>query len=164
MSGRSCSLARTVFFKCDLLLGEKAPDRAIANMDITRGKRPPYVMKRQIGRRSDKSEQPVPLILETPMALPAHRLSRDAPALPKPLRPPNNAAHRDAELSCRFAAACSRPDSRHDAGAKIFRIGLRHPCWPPPSQHLESQRSFPSQTYRRLNLNLHRRQLSLEGT
>jgi hypothetical protein len=49
MSGRSCSVARTIFFKGDLLLGEKAPNRAVANMDMTRRKLAPYVMQRQIG-------------------------------------------------------------------------------------------------------------------
>src|SRR4029453_1697844 len=119
------------FLKVIFSLAKKTPDRAIANMDITRGKLAPYVIQRQIWRRGDKGEQPIPLILETRMALPAHRLGSDAPGLPKPLRPPNNAAHGDAELLCRRAATCSRPDSGYNARAKVFRIGLRHPCWPP---------------------------------
>jgi hypothetical protein len=53
------------FFKGDLLLGEKAPDRAIADMDMARGKLAPYVVKRQIGRRGDAGEQPVSLVFET---------------------------------------------------------------------------------------------------
>src|SRR6202035_2412740 len=33
------------------------------------------------------------------MALPAHRLGRDAPGPPEPLRPPHNTAHADAETA-----------------------------------------------------------------
>jgi hypothetical protein len=45
------------FFEGDLLLGEKAPDRAIADMDIARGQLAPQVVKRQIGRRSHTGKQ-----------------------------------------------------------------------------------------------------------
>src|SRR4029453_271030 len=57
-----------------------------------------------------------------------------------------SAAHGDAELLCRLAAACSRPESSHDARAKIFRIGLRHPCRPPPASilnHSEASLGIP---------------------
>jgi transposase-like protein len=37
-------------------------------------------MQQQIGRRGDAGEQPVSLIFETRVALPAHRLGRDAPS------------------------------------------------------------------------------------
>ncbi len=81
------------FFKGDLLLGEEAPNRAIAGVDMARGKLAPYAVKRQIGRRGDAGEQPVSLVFETRVAISAHRLGRDAPGLPKPPRPPDNAAH-----------------------------------------------------------------------
>jgi hypothetical protein len=64
----SCSAARRIFFKGDLLLGEKAPDRAIADVDMTCGKLAPYVMQREIERFGAPSEQPVS---ETRMALSA---------------------------------------------------------------------------------------------
>src|SRR6202022_3088056 len=121
VSGRSCSAAHTIFFKGDLLLGEESPNRAIADADIARGKLAPYVMKRQIGRRGDAGEQPVSLVFETRIALPAHRLGRDAPGPPEPLRPPHNTAHADTEPLCRIPAACARHNSRHHARPKIFR-------------------------------------------
>src|ERR1700737_4100310 len=99
MSGRSCSAARTIFFKGDLLLGEESPNRARADPDISGGKLAPYVMKRQIGRRRDAGEQPVSLVFETRIALPAHRLGPDAPGLPETPRPPYHAAHPGAERS-----------------------------------------------------------------
>src|ERR1700682_303764 len=68
MSGRSCSAAETIFFKGDLLLGEEAPNRAIADVDMARGKLAPYAVKRQIRRRGDAGEQPVSLIFETRVA------------------------------------------------------------------------------------------------
>src|ERR1700726_3032015 len=142
MSGRSCSAARTIFFKGDLLLGEESPNRAIAEADISRGKLAPYVMKRQIGRRRDGGEQPVSLVFETRIALPAHRLGRDAPGPPEPLRPPHDTAHADAEPLGRIPAACARHNSRHHARAKIFRIGLRHPSWPLPARILNHDKAL----------------------
>jgi hypothetical protein len=59
-------------------LGEESPNRAIADADMTRRKLAPYVIKRQIGRLGRPGEQPVSLIFETRVALPAHRLGRDA--------------------------------------------------------------------------------------
>ena len=97
MSGRSCPAAETIFFKGDLLLGEKAPIRAIVGVDKARGKLAPCVVKRQIGRRSHPGEQPGPLVFETSIAVSAHRLGRTAARPPQPLRPPHDAAHPDAE-------------------------------------------------------------------
>jgi hypothetical protein len=50
MSGRSCSATET-FFKGDLLLGEVAPNRAMADVDMARGKLAPYAVKQQIAPR-----------------------------------------------------------------------------------------------------------------
>src|SRR6202045_4810417 len=83
MSGRSCSAARTIFFKGDLLLGEESPNRAIADADIPCGKSGPYVKKRQIGPRREAGGQPVALVFETRIALPAHRLGRVPPGPPE---------------------------------------------------------------------------------
>jgi hypothetical protein len=60
MSDRSCSAACTIFFKGDLLLSEEAPNRALADTDIARGKLTPapfapYCYHR--GNYSNLSEQ-----------------------------------------------------------------------------------------------------------
>jgi hypothetical protein len=94
-----------------VLDGQEAPNRAIADTDIARGKLAPDVMKRQIGRRGE----PVSLIFETRVALLSHRLGRDAPGPPEPLRPLHNTAHGDTEPPCRIPAACARLNSRHHA-------------------------------------------------
>src|ERR1700756_26391 len=131
MSGRSRSLAMTVFFKTELLGMNKVPHRSIVDLEAAPGK---------FGHKAAQGELPVPDPLhEKDMVLAgnglgfvaAHLERRHAARL---LEPPNPIDHRAGSAPNR-AAARSRdsPHSKTAATARSRRSidkGL-DPCWPP---------------------------------
>src|SRR5712691_10452899 len=87
-SGRSCSLACTIFFEADALGSEKPPHRAIPDMDAAGGKFGPDLLQRQVRNCRDPLQQPGPLALQPRIAIAAHRLGANPAALapyPNPL-------------------------------------------------------------------------------
>src|SRR6185436_6883571 len=81
-SGRSCSLACTIFFEADAFGGKEPPYRAVADMLAAGGKLGPDLLQRQIGKRGDPLQQPVSFLLQPRAVVAAHRLGG------KPLLPP----------------------------------------------------------------------------
>ncbi len=72
--------------------------------------------------------------------VPANLPRRHAARVLKPPDPIDDRAHPNAKLGRRPMPRQSTLQNRSDrALPKISRIGLSHPCWPPPSQHLESE-------------------------
>jgi hypothetical protein len=69
----------------------------------------------------------------------AHLARSNAAGLIDPLHPANCGADRNPELLGGLIAGHPALDRGHDTLAKIQRIRLAHPCWPPPSQHGESE-------------------------
>src|SRR5229473_2578359 len=63
-SGRSCSLACTIFFEADVLGGEEPPYRAIADMLAARGKFGADLLQRQVGNRGNPFQQPQAFLLQ----------------------------------------------------------------------------------------------------
>src|ERR1700704_5786144 len=65
-SGRSCSLACTIFFEADVFGGEEPPHRAIADRLAARGKLRADLFQRRGGGgpRGDPLQQPDPLLLQ----------------------------------------------------------------------------------------------------
>src|ERR1700730_2469545 len=78
-SGRSCSLACTIFFEADALGGEEPPHRPVADMDAPVGQLGADLFQRQIWNRRDPRQQPSPLALQPRAVIAAHRFG-DKPA------------------------------------------------------------------------------------
>jgi len=72
------------------------------------------------------------------MAAMPDRRSRAIPF--NPLKPFNGYRFADLVASRRRATAhCALPNRINNPVAQVLRIWLRHSCWPPPSQQVESE-------------------------
>src|SRR4029077_11826164 len=80
-SGRSCSLACTIFFEADALGGEEAPHRAIPDMDAAAPPLRPELLQRQVRSRRNPLQQPTPFLLQPRVVITTHRLCAQAAAL-----------------------------------------------------------------------------------
>src|SRR6476659_437226 len=131
-SGRSRSLATTVFFEAELLGVNEIPHRPIIDLKAARG---------ELADQSAQGEGPVP---DTPRQkrsmlagnrlglLPAHLARRDAPRLPKPPHPIDHRARRDPKTRRRLVPRQPVSQNRRNRPlTKIDRIRLSHPYWPP---------------------------------
>src|SRR5580700_3777355 len=126
-SGRSRSLATTVFFEAELLGVNKIPHRPIIDLKPALS---------QFGHQPAQGEGPVPdaprqksrvLAGDRLGLMPAHLARRDAPRLPKPPHPINHRARRDPEARRRLMPRQPFLQNRsHRALAKIHRIRLAH--------------------------------------
>ena len=100
-SGRSCSLACTIFFEADPLGGKETPHRPVADMDAASGKRRPDLLQGQIGRRRDQRQQPLAFLSQTRAAIASHRPG-DKPAFALPgVNPFDHRAHRNGKQTSR---------------------------------------------------------------
>jgi branched-chain amino acid transport system permease protein len=139
-SGRSRSLATTLFFETELLRVDEIPHRAIVDLEPALGE-----FRHQPAQR----EGPLPNALgqkgRVPVAdrlrlVSAHLARRHAARLVKPPHPVDDRADPNAELSRRSMPRNSALQNRGDSPlTKIVRIRPSHPCWPPSSQHPESE-------------------------
>src|SRR6266446_3254899 len=133
-SGRSCSLACTIFFEADPLGGEQPPHRPVPDMDAALGKLGPDLLQRQIRNRRDPPQQPVPLILQARVVIATHRLGRQAAALAPYPNPLDYRTGRQFKHCCRFATRQAPLNRPNYPRPQIPRIWSCHACWP-PSQH-----------------------------
>jgi hypothetical protein len=142
MSGRSCSRATSVFFKRDAQTAKEAAhhrgvgfDAALAQKAIAqRGKRDVCLL----GSRG-LQKGPVRHQLGRPVAAVPDRLSR-AMAF-NAFKPLDRHGFADLIAPRRRAPAHLAPLHRvNHAITQVLRIRLRHSCWPPPSQQVESER------------------------
>src|SRR5579863_2252772 len=62
-SGRSCSLACTIFLEADVLGGKEPPHRPVADMLAASGKFGADLLQRQVGNRGDPLQQPQAFLL-----------------------------------------------------------------------------------------------------
>ena len=81
----------------------------------------------------------------------AHRARRNAPGRPKTLRPLDHAgnAYREPRGNLAARTACLNP--RNYPRAKVFRIGLHHPYWPPAPASILNQIPSPLGIHNRFN-------------
>src|SRR4051812_45772544 len=91
-SGRSCSLACTIFFEADALGGEEPPHRAVADRLAASGKLGADLLQRQVGNRGDPLQQPIPIRLQARAVIAAHRLGGEPALLAPGVYPVNHRA------------------------------------------------------------------------
>src|SRR5947207_11461475 len=138
-SGRSRSPATTLFFEAELFGMHEVPYRVVVDLQAASGK---------LGNEPTYGEIAVPDPLRQPdrvvsrnrlRLVTAHLARSNAAGLIDPLHPADRRADRHSKLLGGPIAGHSALNRRHHALAKIQRIRLAHPCWPPPSQHGESE-------------------------
>lgn len=127
ISGRRCSLGRTVFFKAQSLGMDEVPDRSVVDLRAALGK---------LGLKAAQGNMLAPAEpLQKPCSVrPKQRRSRptdtparsSAPRCPVALRPLHHAGHADVQNGSNRTNALAGHDARHSSFAKIKRIGLRH--------------------------------------
>src|SRR5919106_5080033 len=138
-SGRSCWAARSVFFEAQPLPIAEPPDRSVANHQALLRQLPAQLFQAQVRRRRDPCQKPLAIRTDNPRpALPAHGLRRHTAGPTMWVNPADHTAYTDAEHRRGLMPAQARLNRRHHPQAKIVRVRF-HPCWPPPSQQLESQ-------------------------
>src|SRR6266545_4708738 len=71
-SGRSCSLACTIFFEADALGSKEPPYRSIPDMLAPLGKLGADLLQRQVGHRGDPLQEPDPLVFQSRFVIAAH--------------------------------------------------------------------------------------------
>src|SRR6185437_487269 len=142
MSGRSCSLARMLFFIAQPFRVDELPHRTVIDLETTLG--------RQLGHQPAQGkvghpaalDKPITVLARNPAWLVASHLTRlDATGPPKPIDPADRGTHRHTETRRRPIAGHAPLHGRHHAPAQVLRIGCCHRCWPPSSQQLESHRA-----------------------
>src|SRR6478672_12112782 len=133
-SGRSRSPATTLFFEAELLGMHEVPHRVIVDLQAATGK---------LGNEPAYGEIAVPDPLRQPdrvvsrnrlRLVTAHLARLNAAGLLDPLHPANCGADRDPKPLGGLIAGHSALNRCHYALAKVERVRLAHPCWPPPSQ------------------------------
>src|SRR6516165_12430771 len=143
MSGRSRSLATTVFFEAEPLSMDEVPHRSIIDLKPALG---------QLGHQPAQSESAFPnaprqknrmLACDRLGLVPAHLARRHAARFLKAPDPIDHRARRDAKLRRRLMSRPTTLQNRRNRTLPNVRIRPSHPCWPPPSQKVESeQRRF----------------------
>src|SRR6478736_6873536 len=130
-SGRSRSPATTLFFEAELLGMHEVPHRVIVDLQAASsklGNEPPYS---EIAV-PDPLRQPNRVVSRNRLRLMTAHLTRlNAAGLLYPLHPTDCCADRDPKLLGCLIAGHPALDRGHDTLAKIQRIRLAHPCWPP---------------------------------
>src|SRR5690348_12465368 len=86
-SGRSCSLACTIFFEADALGGKEPPHRSVADMLAAGGELGADLLECQVGSRGDPLKQPSPLRFQSGAAIATHRLGHKPPFIAPGIHP-----------------------------------------------------------------------------
>src|SRR6266478_6440037 len=141
MSGRSRSLATTLFFEAQILSMDELPDRPIVDLQPALG---------EFGDKPTQGEVPCPGALQQPITVlprnllrlvPTHLARRNAASLSEAPNPENGRVDAHPKLRRRpVTGQATLIDGRNHPLAKIHRIRFAHPCWPPPASMLNQSR------------------------
>lgn len=141
MSGRSCSLANTVFFETDPSAPQEPPQCVARYRHSTLAQFGQKGVQRQVRLLRQPSQQPLPLAVQLAAAATTPRARCWASRRSRPLCPFHNTGNAHPEQRRYLAARLAVANRRHDPLPKIHRIGSCHRCWPPPSQQFESHQA-----------------------
>src|SRR2546421_10430585 len=126
MSGRSCSLGRTVFFEAQAFATDETPHGSIVHFEAAGG---------ELGDKPPQGEAPLRdpfpkkvsvLAGQQPRPVAAHLPCRSTSRCPEPLRPFHHARRADAQRPSNHAHALARLHPRNRPLAQIHRIGSCH--------------------------------------
>src|SRR5262245_13452529 len=131
-SGRSCSAARTVFFKADAMSVVEPPDGSDANGKRVCGGEPGAdLFKRQIGLPGHQLEQPLLMGLERRAAVPGAGLGERASRIPKTPNPTDRRRVPNAKMSGRLTRRFTSLHERDHSNPQVLRVASCHRRLPP---------------------------------
>jgi hypothetical protein len=93
MSGRSCSLGRTLFFEAQPLGVDEVPDRPVIDLDAALGQFGLKAAQREVAAIRHARKKPVAVREQQPRSVAMHRAGGRAARRAKALRPLHNARH-----------------------------------------------------------------------
>src|SRR5215216_272931 len=127
MSGRSRSLATTLFFETQLLGMDEVPNRSIVDLEAPLGKLPDEPTQREVSFLHPV-KKPNPMLSRDRLRLvPAHLARRNAARLSRPANPPDGRAGTNPKLPRRLAGRHSTLlNRRNHPLTQIKRIGSTH--------------------------------------
>src|SRR5690242_11771654 len=126
ISGRSCSLACTIFFKADALGGEKPPHRAIPDNLAAAGELATKLLKRQVCSLANPLQQPLPFLLQARAVVAAHRPVLQTTFRPPRIHPLNHRADRHLVPLCRLVARQTALNRPNNPFPQVLRIWSSH--------------------------------------
>src|SRR5438105_8805798 len=129
--GRSCSLARRLFFEAETRATDQVPQRMIAGLAAALLQFGQDLAQRHIRLPGDAGNNPVPLLQQGERPLAAHRLGGNAATLPLQPRPALHRGLADLKPSRNLSTAHASPIRRNDTFTQIHRIRTSHAGWPP---------------------------------
>src|ERR1700681_1649301 len=137
-SGLSCSAARRLFFKSQFQVNQESGDRGLANGHLFL--RQPNLEFRQRDIRLFRYQFPDQLLMRSQNELlVATELGRaDAPCVAVKLEEASDRADAHAALLGGVGYGSAVINHLDNASTQVFRVRLRHPCWPPRRRKLES--------------------------
>src|SRR3954454_803535 len=151
-SGRSRSPAATLFFEAELLGMHEIPHRMVVDLQAASAKLGNEPAYGEIAV-SDPLRQPGRVISRNCLWLVAAHLARlNAAGLLDPLHPANRRADRHSKLLGRWIAGHPALDRGYHTLAKVQRIRLPHPCWPPTPASMVNQKQADLGIPNRFNL------------
>ncbi len=137
---------RISFFEAQSLAAQEPPDRIVRDDDPTRRQLRLQAMQRQVRILPRPLSDEGAVRFQNALAMAAHLPRRHRARCPLPLRPLHHRRDGNTEPSRHGTARLTAENRCHNAPAKIIRKRSDHRCWPPPSQHLESQSPQPGIT------------------
>jgi hypothetical protein len=140
MSGRSRSLAMTVFFEAELLGVNEIPHRSIINLEATLGKFGDQSAQSKLSLSNPLHEKGVMLTNNGLRLVPAHLARRHAADVLETPDPIDHRADPKPKLGRRPMSREPAPQNRRNGTlTKIHGIRFRHPCWPPSPASMLNQ-------------------------
>src|SRR5271165_4634760 len=129
-SGRSCSAACRLFFKCETQMAKKAKDRGLANSHILLRQASSKFRQRDVRPHVQPSPDPIPLPFQRITFVATKLFGIDAPRA-SPTR--EKSAYRTDANATEFSGlfiGVARFDRMNYATPQVLRVWLAHSCWP----------------------------------
>src|SRR5882757_4376600 len=137
-SGRSCSVARRLFFKGQLQMRQKPEDRRLADRYLLLRQSGLELRQRDIRLFSHQLPDQVLMRGQSEPLVTTELGCADATRLAVKPEKAHDRADAHATLLRGFRNGSAVLNRADYARTQVIRIRLRHPCWPPPSRKLES--------------------------
>src|SRR5262245_52046266 len=139
-SGRSCSVANSVFFERLAFAAQEAPNSIVRGHDAALGQQVFQAMQRQMRHLLDLRENKATMRRQAARLVAAKLGWRRAPRLAHALCPLHHRRGGDAEARGDRPAGLASSGRSGNTRSQVSGIGLRHAYWPPSSSmQLESE-------------------------
>jgi hypothetical protein len=138
MAGRSCSLARRVFFEAIAVPDQPARERGRRHHNTAPGTFGGQLRHGDVGHLGHAGHQKIPVRVELGVAPAPFRFRRQATGLPVSRHQLDDKGHRNVKMGRRRAPGVPGLDKAANPLSQIEGIGFRHRTSPPPEVNHET--------------------------